>query len=307
MSKDSNKGSGNSEVSALKRRITELEEELRIKSAEVLRYRTEFQKVNSTLEKLISDASHELRLAQKLQKALVPTELSLLQGFEVSNKFVPGTHQGGDFFDYFELADKMRFVVFLSSCSGYTLSSMLLSALIRFSGLAEARRGLSPEKAVAAILSEIQGSLTAKDEINLFYALFDRRSFQMSYCGIGLTYATLQQHGKSALKNLNAGAKEVHRGSNLEELKVNTIELQPLDRIILASAGVVLSQNEANQFFGSSGIDESIFNSPQRGVHDVRNEILFSAEKFSGRSEPQRDQTVLVLEVKEQILRLTKS
>ena len=87
MSKDANKGSGNSEVSVLKRRITELEEELRLKSAEVLRYRTEFQKVNSTLEKLISDASHELRLA-----AILPLGLDIpagVAGKAGANKALP--------------------------------------------------------------------------------------------------------------------------------------------------------------------------------------------------------------------------
>ena len=46
---------------------------------------------------------------------------------------------------------------------------------------------------------------------------------------------------------------------------------------------------------------------PKRGVHELRNHILYEVQKFTGHNEPLRDQTIVVLEVKDKVIKLAKS
>jgi sigma-B regulation protein RsbU (phosphoserine phosphatase) len=44
----------------------------------------------------------------------------------------------------------------------------------------------------------------------------------------------------------------------------------------------------------------------KNGVHDLRNELLFQAQRKSKLEEPLRDQTVVVIEVKDRVIKLAK-
>ena len=93
----------------LESKIQDLEEALRSKDREISHYREQLYQVNSRLERLVSALSQELHFANLIQKKLSPTEIPHLSGVEFSTKFVPGMRFGGDYFDIFELEDKMKF------------------------------------------------------------------------------------------------------------------------------------------------------------------------------------------------------
>ncbi len=154
--------------SEYKERISELEHELAVKEAELHRYRLELSKANSVLEKMIAQVSQELKLAQSLQKFLSPTALPHVQGFEFSTKFLPGTRSGGDYFDIFEHEDKLKFGILISSASGYSLSSLLLSIIIKISSQMEARRGLEAHKVVALLAKEVVPNILNDDKASSF-------------------------------------------------------------------------------------------------------------------------------------------
>src|SRR4051812_47916848 len=128
----------------LKKQIKDLQDELAAKNKEIVRYRQEVSSVNAQIEKIISDLGQELKMALKIQKILSPVELPNIQGFEFSSKFIPGMKMGGDYFDIFEHNDKMKFGVIVTSASGYAMSALFLSVLIKLSSEIEARKGLPP-------------------------------------------------------------------------------------------------------------------------------------------------------------------
>ncbi len=82
--------------------------------------------------------------------------------------------------------------------------------------------------------------------------------------------------------------------------------LGPRDRLILCTEGVYEAKNKSSEVFGKDRLAKLLLRAPRSGVHDVRNEILFQLEKFTETSEPQRDQTVVVTEVKDRVIKLAK-
>ena len=83
----------------------------------------------------------------------------------------------------------------------------------------------------------------------------------------------------------------------------------PRDRLILLTEGVlsaVAADKNDKSVFGKERLLQSIQSVTRGSVHDVRNEILYQVEKFSGINEPLRDQTVLVTEVKDKVIKLAK-
>ncbi|UOE99897.1 PP2C family protein-serine/threonine phosphatase [Bdellovibrio bacteriovorus] len=290
----------------LKERISELEHELAVKEAELHRYRLELTKANTALEKLIHQISQELKLAQTLQKFLSPTELPNVQGFDFSTKFLPGTRSGGDYFDIFEHEDKLKFGILISSASGYSLSSLLLSVIIKISSQMEARRGLEADRVVALMAKEVVPHITNDDRASLFYAVVDRRSYEMQYCSVGVIDGFLQVYGQDSLVELLPTGPSLGKDFNTEP-QSRKVQLNPRDRVILATEGLKMSQNSLGVNWGGHGISEAIMRAPKTGVHEVRNEILFANEKYTGKTDPVRDQTLIVTEVKDRVIKLAKN
>lgn len=291
---------------ALKERISELEHDLAVREAELHRYRLELSKANSTLESLIAQINQELKMAQTLQKFLSPTELPNVQGFDFSTKFLAGTRSGGDYFDIFEHEDKLKFGILISSASGYSLSSLLLSVIIKISSQIEARRGLEAHKVVSLLAKEVVPHIQNEDRANIFYGVVDRRSYDFQYCSVGSIDGFLQAYGKEGVQELVATGPSLSKEFNTEPQSC-TLQLNPRDRLILATEGLKNSLNSSGVAWGTHGLFESILRAPKQGVHELRNEVLYANQKYTGKDEPLRDQTLIVTEVKDRVIKLAKN
>jgi serine phosphatase RsbU (regulator of sigma subunit) len=84
------------------------------------------------------------------------------------------------------------------------------------------------------------------------------------------------------------------------------ISLDPRDKLILVSEGIVKALNEANEPYGEDRLFETILKNPRSGCHDLRNEIFFQVSKFADHREYIQDLTVLVMEVKDKVIKLRK-
>lgn len=284
-------------------KISELEHELAVKDAELHRYRLELGKINSVLEGMIVQMSQELKMAQAMQKLITPIELPNIQGFEFSTKFLPGMKSGGDYFDIFEHEDKLKFGILVSSASGYTLSSLLLSMIIKISSQIEARRGMPAEAVVQALVNEVTPLITTQDTASVFYGIVDRRTFEMQYASLGKVSAFVQIYGQSDLQPLVNHGEEFSKISQTKA-ESSTIQLNPRDRLIIGTQGFLNTENPKGVKWGERGFTQAILRAPKAGVHDLRNEIIYSNERYSEKTDPMRDQTLIVAEVKDRVIKL---
>ncbi|GIL16725.1 MAG: hypothetical protein BroJett040_04760 [Oligoflexia bacterium] len=286
--------------------IAQLKEDLRQKDLELARYRQELSRANMELEKIIADFAQELKMAGQIQRILSPIEIPNIQGIEFSTKFIPGTERGGDYFDIFEHEDKMKFGIVLACSSGYSMSALFLSVLIKLSAQIEARRGLSPDQVLIQMAKELVPHIQNKDFASVFYGIVDRRAFELTYSSAGKIYGFLQVSGQEGIARLEPSAGLFNKDFNERPL-AQKIQLNARDRLILCSEGIVQAQNPSGEQFGVERLEKALYRAVRSGVHDVRNEILYQVEQFTGLSDPTRDLTVVVTEVKDRVIKLAKN
>lgn len=289
----------------LKKKIKQLEDELQQTKSELMSYRHQIKKTNTQLEKMMSQVSFELAMATKIQKILSPTEMPHIPGFDFSTKFLPGTEKGGDYFDLFEHENKLKFGVIMVCCSGYAMSALFLSLLIKISSRLEARQGLEPHQMVQSLAQEVIPQIQGADSASLFYGIVDKRNYELKYCSVGHIEAYLQIYGQDSMAQLEACGPRIMKDFSAIP-QTMSIQLNPRDRLVVTSEGVASAINTKNEIYGSERLRESIRSAPRTGPHNLRNEILYQVEQFSGNSYPYRDSTVLVLEVKDRVIKLAQ-
>lgn len=290
--------SNDEEVKILKKEIEHLKQQLQQRSVEVTQYKNELIQFSRKLDDVISKSQDELRLMVEIQRKLVPTEIPQIPGFEFSKKFVYGTEKGGDYFDIFPHSDRMKFGVVLSSASSYLVSSLLLSILLKFANQIESKRSQSSLEVVRWIAEEISKSVQQKDSCQILYAIIQRKELRLNFCSAGKILG-FYQSAQGQLSQLSSNCEGLSQlvPNNLTE---EVIHLEPLSRLVFLSEGLldVLSSEDVAQV-----IKENVKNS----IHELRNSIFVKAQEISGLESPLRDQTVVVIEVKENIIKLAKS
>ncbi|MBX2995040.1 MAG: SpoIIE family protein phosphatase [Bdellovibrionaceae bacterium] len=289
----------------LKAQILELQEQVRRRDEELTRFRGELSKTNQILETMIAEMAQDLRIAALIQRVLSPTELPNINGVEFSTKFLAGTESGGDYFDVFEHEDKLKFGIVVASSSGYAMSALFLSVLIQMSSRIEARKGLSPDVVLQQMAQEIVPNVHDKDQAHIFYAVMDRRNFELSFSACGPIAAFHHNEEADTWARLEPASPALSKSFTAMPLKQSLI-MGPRDRLVLCTQGVMSAKNAEGEEFGAERLLKCLKLAPKAGVHDVRNEVLYQVEKFSGLAEPFRDQTVVVMEVKDRVIKLAK-
>lgn len=289
----------------LKSRIRELEQEIEEREKDLGVFRRELSSANRRLEALITEMNQELKVVHAIQKFIVPTEIPNIPGFEFSSKFVPSFLRGGDYFDIFEHEDRARFGLIVASSSGHTMSALLLSVLLKFTGRLEARRSAEPNLMVKQIAGDLKPMMTLQDSADLFYGVFDRRHFTLSYSFIGDLVALHFDHDAHELKLLKSDPAPISKDSN-EQYKPQSVSLDPKDKLIFCTKGLFEAKNLEGQEFGRDQLFKAILEYSGRGVHELRNQIFFKVQKFMSGQEPPRDLTVVVAEVKDRVIKLAQ-
>ena len=290
----------------LRDRLAELEEELQAREADLKRFREELVRANQRLEGVVTHLNEELKLAHVIQKALVPTEFPHIAGFDFSTKFVPSAVAGGDYFDIFEHDDRLRFGVIVSSSTGHAMSALLLSVLLQMTGKLEAKRGSEPHQVLQEMLEQLRPHIVDDSQADIFYSLIDRRSFEMRYVLAGTLVALHQNFLTGEVQPLDSGLGPLSSTLQLPP-QSGQLLLNSRDRVVLCTRGVIEARNLAGEAYGLERVTRSILSGPKKGVHELRNHILYEVGRFVGPQDPKRDQTVVVLEVKDKVIKLAKS
>ncbi len=294
---DETKKNNNPDKTKDKSQLELLQKLLIEKESEIQIYRKELFKISHQLDEVMSQISTDISALKKIHKALVPTEIPNMAGFEFSRKFLYGSKTGGDYFDIFEHEDRLKFGILLSSSSGYAMSALFLSLILKVSHLIEAKKGLSPDKMIEKISAELKDIASSKDHAHVFYGVVDRRNYTLELCVVGQIHGFLQSPTES-LKLISSNSDPL--GPQFSPtFKSISVDLESKARLVLLSDGVtkVLSIDEISKLLNQ--LDK-------QQVHDVRNELLYQCQKKTDLENPINDQTVVVMEVKDRVIKLAK-
>ena len=289
----------------LLQKLASLEALLRQKDEDLNMYRKEILQTNQRLASLTTRLQNDLQRLQSLQRALVPTEIPNISGVELSSKFVPSLVMGGDYFDIFEHQDPMRFGLLMAAASGHATSALLLSILLKLFASFEAKRLKDPFEVVRNLQNEISDKIQENECVDIAYGVLDRRDFSFQLCSAGRIAVVYQiaPQGKVSLLPSSGGPLGPKA---VDSWETQQLVLNPKDRLVFCSPGISDSTNFQSEIYGRERLAESVLSAPHDGVHSLRNHVLMQLEKFTNSSEPQRDRTVIAMEVKDRVIKLAR-
>jgi phosphoserine phosphatase RsbU/P len=238
----------------------------------------------------------ELRFAQRVQVALLPTEPpKTVEGVDIAGRFEPARELGGDIHDFL-VPEADTLVVAVGDVSGKGAPAALYGAFaaeqVRSRTL---RRRFTPDRfSVAGVLRAMNTNLHERHleeyYCTLCYAFFDfgRRTVTLSNSGLPYPIrCSAEKCGQIELPGVPLGS---FPGIIYDEV---TLELKPDDLFVFCTDGIFEAVNPKGAEFGARRLCEVIAASRKESARGIVDEIFHAVTEFRG-TEPQADDMTAV-------------
>jgi sigma-B regulation protein RsbU (phosphoserine phosphatase) len=238
----------------------------------------------------------ELRFAQRVQLALLPTEPpKTVDGVDVAGRFEPAHELGGDIHDFLVPATD-TLVVAVGDVSGKGAPAALYGAFaaeqVRSRTL---RRRFTPDRfSVAGVLRAMNTNLHERHleeyYCTLCYAFFDFRRKTVTLSNSGLPYpirCSADRCGQVELPGVPLGS---FPGIIYDEL---TLELKSDDLFVFCTDGIFEAMNSNGAEFGARRLCEVVAASRKESARRIVDAIFHAVTDFRG-AEPQADDMTAV-------------
>ena len=290
----------------LQTRVSELMEELKSRDALIQEYQKQLSISNEVVLKLTQQVQVDLQNLYNLHENLIPTHFPNIPDCEFSYKFISSLKgKGKDFYQIIPLY-RRHFGLVMSSCASHILSSLLFSSRLRLMARTDYKK-LQPAEVLTALIKEIDSQMKGiqmDTKVDIFYAVTNQKKYHLSYCSIGRICCLLYSLSHRELYELKPSCSQLNV-ENIEQVSNKKVELNPRDHLIICSPGVVECKNEKGEVYGIDRLKEVVQGVKIPGAHQLRNKIIHSVQSFSKKSKIERDVSVMVMEIRDRILKLT--
>jgi hypothetical protein len=243
-------------------------------------------------DKLI--AKSELEEGQKVQRALMPLENPVVDGWDLMLFTQSANDVSGDLVDFLKITDE-RIAITIADVAGKGLSAALLTAKLQAT-----IRAVAEDSQKTSELAKKTNHVFHRDSLpNLFasmiYLEISPTSNQIKFVNAGhFPPLVINKDGISELPKGEA-ALGLMENANYSDIK---IELNPSDVFLAYSDGVIESMNEYNLFFGKDRFLNLLKASQHLSAPELGRKILIEVELFRGDAKANDDLSFVILKKK---------
>jgi sigma-B regulation protein RsbU (phosphoserine phosphatase) len=242
----------------------------------------------------------ELRFAQRVQMALLPTELpKTMSGVDVAGRFAPARELGGDIHDFLA-PEAHTLVVAVGDVSGKGAPAALYGAfaaeLVRSRTM---RRRFVPDRFSVSGVLQVMNTILQERQLEeyyctLCYAFFDFDNRVLTMSNSGLPYPVRcsgTECGQIELPGVPLGALP---GTTYDEV---TIELHRDDVFVFCTDGIFEAMNESGAEFGARRLCEVVSTNQRRSAREIVDAIYDAVTAFRGTGPQVDDMTAVAVKL----------
>ena len=242
----------------------------------------------------------ELRFAQRVQVALLPTEPPrTAEGVDVAGRFEPARELGGDIHDFL-VPEPDTLVVAVGDVSGKGAPAALYGAFaaeqVRSRTL---RRRFTPDRfSVSGVLRAMNTNLHERHleeyYCTLCYAFFDFRRRTVTLSNSGLPYPIRCSAEKCRQIELPGVPLGSFPGIIYDEV---TLELKPDDLFVFCTDGIFEAWNPMGAEFGARRLCDVVAASRKESARGIVDEIFHAVTEFRGSTPQADDMTAVAIKI----------
>src|SRR5271168_3461941 len=200
-----------------------------------------------------SSREMDLEEARSIQGLMLPAEALCTGQVTVAHEFQPAAEVGGDFLDYFSLADE-SIGLYLGDVCGKGLPATLYAALAVGTLRGVHKTGQSPCSVLSTLNRRLMLRGVPRRYTAIQYAVFDPESREMRIASAGMPGPFhITENGCRQLR-LSGIPPGLFATSSYETI---SLKLEPGDSVLFCTDGITEAMNEAQETFDIERLQES--------------------------------------------------
>ncbi|MBV6493138.1 MAG: hypothetical protein LDLANPLL_01153 [Turneriella sp.] len=228
--------------------------------AVTLNRRDEFGELASSFNSMLSslkqhieelkEKDRELNAAQTIQRAFLPESLPQNTSFGFAAHFTPMAQVGGDLYDVFEVKD--GYGIFIADVSGHGVPAALITGMAKMAVAVRHDLANSPAQMAAYLNATLYGHIGNRF-LTLIYAFFSPAQKKLTFANGGHPdlWTINRETGEINTYNCQGGMVGVFADQKYAE---RTIELNPKDRVVFLTDGVLEHENDRGEMYGKESL-----------------------------------------------------
>lgn len=258
--------------------------------------------LRNQLSAALAELDRELQVVGEIQRSLLPREVPKIPGCELAADYVTSARAGGDYYDFFPLADG-QWGLFIADVSGHGTPAAVLMAITHAIAHAQPGTHTPPGALLEYLNTQLSKSYTESGTfVTAFYGVFDPAARTLTYSSAGHNPPRLVSAGGrvTALAEAASLPLGVLDGQKYQQAR---IVLSKGDLVLLYTDGITeaMPKDRGQQplrLFGVERLDAAI---SAREVGESSDKCLKRIREavaaFSGEVSPADDQTLVLMKV----------
>jgi phosphoserine phosphatase RsbU/P len=234
--------------------------------------------VFAELSALESAREQDLEEARSIQSLMLPGEALCAGPVTVSHEFQPVTEVGGDFLDYFLLADG-SIGLYLGDVCGKGLPAALYAALAVGTLRGVHKTGQSPSDVLCILNRRLTIRGIPRRYTAMQYALFDPACGSMHIASAGMCGPFHISQGSSRALELSGLPPGLFPNATYETYP---LQIAPGDSVVFCTDGVVEAQNDEGESYGIERLTALCTSTCQLSARELLGQIFSAVGEFAG-------------------------
>ena len=281
-------------VAALAKRTSDLAKA----NIELQRHIAERRLVEEKLKKKQQQIAKDLEIAAGIQQSLLPSSSPRIESIRLAWRFKPCEQIGGDIFN-FQYTGRNHISFYMLDVCGHGISSALISATVSqfLQTNSESSENTSEAARPEAVLNSLDRVFPFERFDSFFtiiYLTVDYVNGRLSYCSAGHP-APILRHTDGTLEVLDVHGPVIGAGDG-RPFQQEDKQLQPGDKIVLYTDGVLDHSNSAGEFFGKHRLFEALQLHGDQPVQPLMDSLQAKIKEFAGFAKSGDDISMMVIE-----------
>ncbi len=248
-----------------------------------------------TLEEESRTVPAELKRAQAIQTRLIPASTPRVDGYDLASYYQPAFAVGGDYFDFLPL-DHGKIGMIVADVSGKNITGAMVMMMFRSVFRMVAPFAREPKQAVAEVNRYMAKDMPPGMFVTAVYAVFDPATHTFQVTNAGHNPPLLWTRDFQVASFLPMGACPIGllaNGGFERRLRQDEVTLEPGDRLLLYTDGVVEAMNDEDEEFGEKRMLKLVNGFPDVTAHRLVDALVCELDRHRGEA-PRSDDITMV-------------
>ena len=240
--------------------------------------------LNRDLE--LGEIQKELELAQRIQLSLLPGTCPSTDAFEIAARYVPMKSVAGDFYDVIA-ADADHVGLLIADVSGHGVPAALIASMVKMAAVSQRDNAAHPAQLLSGMNRALCGN-TQGQYVTAAYVFVDGESKELRYAAAG--HPSMMHLRNGMVTEIAENGLLLAAVDDITYTEV-VVPLEPGDRLLLYTDGMVEARNAAGAMFGEAALFAALEQSAGLATDVAADRIIASVQQWA----PSQDDDLTLL------------